>query len=313
MIEIWTEDTGAGYLMMKNIVKTVYGDLGVSVIPHEGNGDDAPTSKGSRGGMLYDLRDKRYNTNVILLMPDMAIDNSDVNESIMKIGDELRFHKGSRKILNVYCFEYLMLSYKNLKAYGAFDSSSIEAEIQVYLKSFKNGSFNREAMLKHPSGIGRKLLTSEYITGEQLGKRLLSIATNKCNIHTKKRNIRGAVIQGNQLGVCWTCDCCKYSESSRSFDCSSSIRNSIPKIESKLLNVVNNSMFASCINQIDSMLYKELTTRYIKNNSNYGAEYSGVVENFLKVRSNAVRFLQYLGVNGTWNYITALNFIRRSL
>lgn len=44
MIEIWTEDNGAGFEIIKNIIESIYGTKYISVKEHNGNGTTLRTT-----------------------------------------------------------------------------------------------------------------------------------------------------------------------------------------------------------------------------------------------------------------------------
>lgn len=55
MIEVWTEDNGAGYKFIKMLMETVYGAKHIQVVPHSGNGRNVPKHSNDNGGVWYDL------------------------------------------------------------------------------------------------------------------------------------------------------------------------------------------------------------------------------------------------------------------
>ena len=91
MIEIWTEDSTAGYRFLKEINKFEYAGQ-LSIRPHNGVGENTPTRTAKYGGILYHLK-KHHGNNLVLLYTDKAIDIQDSAENYANVIREVRKHK----------------------------------------------------------------------------------------------------------------------------------------------------------------------------------------------------------------------------
>lgn len=111
MIEIWTEDSTAGYRFLKQINKTIYKSQ-LTVAPHNGIGESIPAGIAKYGGILYHLK-RHQGNHLVLLYIDKAIDMQETAENYQSIIKEARKHVNI-KIVEQICFELGMLSYNDL-------------------------------------------------------------------------------------------------------------------------------------------------------------------------------------------------------
>lgn len=311
MLEIWTEDTGAGYHITKSMMEAYYDRKHINVKSHDGNGNNVPKGEtDSHGGLLYDLIRNRNNPNTIIILMDMALDNSDVTLNIDSIESELQFHNKNHRLIGLYCFEYGMLTYKNLHSYGGFDDNYIKSDISIFLKCIKRGCFNYNLIPKEESSYFSNLVTSRDKSGEVIAKALLSRATNRANIKLNKKNIHGAMIQGDRVGACWKCDCCIYNKSIRGRLCDADIRNKVKSTRNKMLHLLKYSDFGKYILWINSIVEENIKLGYRGNiNSSLEVKSKERVMNMgLKPQQLNLIILDYLQKhNGTWNFIQISN------
>lgn len=201
MIEIWTEDSTSGYIIIQNIIRSIYGNNFIKVKPHDGNSDDTPKC-GSNGGILYDLVRNRNNNNIIIIIVDMALDNTDVMYDLEIIDNELEmFHSKYHILTGLYCFEYGMLSYKNLKDYGGTCGLQVLNDISNFTQAILDNRFCADRLKRYDNGYFSRQNKIEEKTGEVIAKALLGLATNRTNIYLNKREIHGAIIQNGRVGA----------------------------------------------------------------------------------------------------------------
>lgn len=311
MIEVWTEDNGAGYKLIREVISTIYGSSGIKVVPHKGNGWNGSSDRNSGNGVLFDLRNSRNNNNSIVIVLDMALDNDGVTKVIMDIKHELNlYHKDKvRVVTGLYCFEYGVLTYKDLARYGGMERNDLGKDIACYLSCIGKRGFDCDKALKLGSGYFRYLGESiRNRSGEKIGKVLLSLATTKANIELKDKKVHGAVIKDMMLGCCWTCNCCKY-ESAEKLRCDSSIRGNLGD---KITELAFNSEFKQYIYEIDTFIKKRLSKLYDSSKrSRMEISCQSFANKYLSNRRNAVIFLDYAERVGFWNCVMLKNLSGR--
>lgn len=108
MIEVWVEDSTAGYRMAKQIIETKFNKL-IKVIPHAGIGRGASTKECPYGGILRHLTDyidTSYSVNkLVLLLVDLVYDNDSVRSSIKDIRMTIRNKNNIQLLKQQTCFE----------------------------------------------------------------------------------------------------------------------------------------------------------------------------------------------------------------
>ena len=254
MIELWTEDSTAGYRFMKNINKVKYNNQ-LKVIPHNGIGDSNPSSVAKYGGILHHL--KNYtDKNLVLLYIDKAIDIQGTAENYENVVNYAAKYPNVF-IIEQVCFELNMLSYKNLfNVVGNKDLNmmNIAQEFSYFgknLKQFRPKYFSNLLCNYMLRSCGRKV---QY---EHVAKMILADITNVATVYGKKSNYLG-IISGGDVGPCWMKDCCviptPYQHMKKcSIPCSS--------LNNKIGDIVNNSYLKEQIEQIDNII-----SIYIKKN-----------------------------------------------
>ena len=311
MIEIWTEDSGAGYLMTKMIMHEMYGKDFVKVVPHAGNGDNA---KGKNGcGMLDDLKRNRHNPSIIVLIADFAKDNSDVALALLELHEELKNnHSKYHRLTGLYCFEYGILTYKELGLYGGMDRASVRDDVNAYIKAIQSDRFSMKIAKDGKSEYFKDFSDTDSRSGEKIGKALLSLATSKANIKVGGKLVHGAAIKSSSVGCCWSCDCCIYSNALTS--CDSNIRDKLATHKRKIEHLVKNSKFKVYIDKIDSTISKKIEELFIKDSSiKYWEKNSTIALKYLHDRKHAIKFLDFTMQKGYWTVGILLDYIRRDM
>lgn len=311
MIEVWTEDNGAGYKFIKMLMETVYGAKHIQVVPHSGNGRNVPKHSNDNGGVWYDLVRNRKNRNIIVCLMDLVADNRSVLMEIESIKSELHNNHDKWHIMSgLYSFEYGVLTYRYLHEFGGFDNQDVYKDIEVYLAAIKGGRFVLKNALNKSRYFNRNI--DSRVTGEQLGKSILSLATSKANIKLSKKKIHGALISGDKLGCCWTCNCCKYSTSAVWLGCNCIIINQYASIDRKVARLINNSAFGAYIRLIDNIILKRLESLYNGDKqSRIEVDAQKYIGKHLENRRNQLYLLEFAERNGRWNFLLAKNLLFR--
>ncbi len=182
---LWTEDTGAG-LHFWQLVNQLFFN-GVMVLE----------SKGSNQGILDSLSSTiLQDDDIIYIAFDHVVDNQDIRNKYRMLRSYADNSDGKIIILDMICFEYLILAFEDLVAWtgtGKADKiimrkdilSSIEGH-KIELSNIKN-----EKTLHYISSFKR------YST-EKVMKSLLGELTEN-----EKWSVKGAL-----MGECWYKDCC---------------------------------------------------------------------------------------------------------
>ena len=198
---LWTEDTGAGLHFWK-LVNQLFFD-NVFIIE----------SKESNQGLLDALSDiELEKDDKYYIAFDYVVDNQDVRNKYRMLNSMAEKSEGKIIILDMICFEYLILAYDKLVTWtgtGKEDKIKIRADI---LSAIENHSINL-SMIEDKK-------TLQYLTGfkhystERVMKSLLSELTEN-----EKWSVNGLL-----MGECWYKDCCVS-------DHPNSLRCGKPKIE----------------------------------------------------------------------------------
>lgn len=237
MIEIWTEDSTAGYYFIKLINKTMYGNQ-LKVVKHHGIAEAAPTNELRHGGILYHLKRLKEDKDLIILYIDKAIDRSETADNYMNVVVESRKHKNI-KIINQVCFELNMLSYSELFNITGNKNKDLKkiAEEFVYfgrnLRMFSPVYFSNELNNFIKVNCGKR---GQY---EHVAKVLLSMITNIDTIYNNERH-KLSLIAGNKVGACWMKNCCVIPDR---YMCSRLCNIQFITLDNKVINIVENSFF----------------------------------------------------------------------
>ena len=193
---LWTEDTGTGLHFWKLVNQLFFDDTLVV------------ESKGSNQGLLNALSDIDMKENdKYYIAFDYVVDNQDIRNKYRILKSIADKAEGKIIILNMICFEYLILAFDKLVAWtgtGKTDKIKIREEV---LSAIENHRINLskiddEKTLQYLAGFKR------YST-ERVMKSLVGEFTQN-----EKWSVKGQL-----MGECWYKDCC-VSEHTDSLRCS---------------------------------------------------------------------------------------------
>ena len=182
---LWTEDTGAGLHFWK-LVNQLFFDNALVV-----------ESKGSNQGLLdalpnLDIKkgDKYY------IAFDYVVDNQDIRNKYRMLKSIADKAEGKIIILDIICFEYLILAFDKLVAWtgtGKTDKIKIREEVLSAIESHRINlsEIDDEKTLQYLAGFKR------YST-ERVMKSLVGEFTQN-----EKWSVKGSL-----MGECWYKDCC---------------------------------------------------------------------------------------------------------
>ncbi len=182
---LWTEDTGAGFHFWKLVDRLFFDDQLVI------------ESKGSNQGLLdavldLDLKedDKCYGTF------DYVVDNQDIRNKYRVLKSIEESSKGKIVILDMICFEYLILAFEKLVEWtgtGKRDKVKIREEVLAAVENHRINlsKIDDEKTLQYIAGFKR------YST-ERVMKALVGEFTQN-----EKWSVKGKL-----MGECWYKDCC---------------------------------------------------------------------------------------------------------
>lgn len=182
---LWIEDTGAGLHFWKLVIQLFFDDALVV------------ESKGSNQGLLNALSDidMKENDKYYILI-DYVVDNQDIRNKYRMLKSIADKAEGKIVILDMICFEYLILAFDKLVAWtgtGKIDKIKIREEV---LSAIENHRINLskiddEKTLQYLAGFKR------YST-ERVMKSLVGEFTQN-----EKWSVKGTL-----MGECWYKDCC---------------------------------------------------------------------------------------------------------
>ena len=182
---LWTEDTGAG-LHFWELVNQLFFDDAVVI-----------ESKGSNQGLLDALSDIDMKENdKYYIAFDYVVDNQDIRNKYRILKSIADKAEGKIIILNMICFEYLILAFDKLVEWtgtGKTDKIKIREEVL-------------SAIEDHRINLSRidDVKTLQYLAGfkrystERVMKLLVGEFTQN-----EKWSVKGAI-----MGECWYKDCC---------------------------------------------------------------------------------------------------------
>ena len=182
---LWTEDTGAGLHFWKLVNQLFFNDALVV------------ESKGSNQGLLNALSDIDMKENdKYYIAFDYVVDNQDIRNKYRMLKSIADKAEGKIIILDMICFEYLILAFDNLVEWtgtGKRDKIKIRDEV---LSAIENHRINLskiddEKTLQYLASFKR------YST-ERVMKSLVGEFTQN-----EKWSVKGSL-----MGECWYKDCC---------------------------------------------------------------------------------------------------------
>ena len=182
---LWTEDTGTGLHFWKLVNQLFFDDTLVV------------ESKGSNQGLLNALSDIDMKENdKYYIAFDYVVDNQDIRNKYRILKSIADKAEGKIIILNMICFEYLILAFDKLVAWtgtGKTDKIKIREEV---LSAIEDHRINLSKIddvktLQYLAGFKR------YST-ERVMKSLVGEFTQN-----EKWSVKGAL-----MGECWYKDCC---------------------------------------------------------------------------------------------------------
>lgn len=182
---LWTEDTGAGLHFWK-LVNQLFFDDGLVV-----------ESKGSNQGILDALSDLELeNDDRYYIAFDYVVDNQDIRNKYRMLKSIEEKSEGKIIILDMICFEYLILALETLVEWtgiGKTDIIKIREEVLAAVENHRINlsKINDEKALQYIAGFKR------YST-ERVMKSLVGEFTQN-----EKWSVKGEL-----MGECWYQDCC---------------------------------------------------------------------------------------------------------
>ena len=182
---LWTEDTGAGLHFWKLVNKFFF------------DNELVVESKGSNQGLLNALSDIDMKENdKYYIAFDYVVDNQDIRNKYRILKSIADKAEGKIIILNMICFEYLILAFDKLVAWtgtGKTDKIKIREEVLPAIENHRINlsKIDDEKTLQYLAGFKR------YST-ERVMKSLVGEFTQN-----EKWSVKGVL-----MGECWYKDCC---------------------------------------------------------------------------------------------------------
>lgn len=182
---LWTEDTGAGLHFWKLVNQLFFNDALVV------------ESKGSNQGLLNALSDIDMKENdKYYIAFDYVVDNQDIRNKYRMLKSIADKAEGKIIILDMICFEYLILAFDNLVEWtgtGKRDKIKIREEV---LSAIENHRINLSKI--------DDVKTLQYLAGF---KRYSTERVMKSLVGEFTQNEKWSV-KGELMGECWYKDCC---------------------------------------------------------------------------------------------------------
>ena len=182
---LWTEDTGAGLHFWK-LINQIFFDNELAI-----------ESKGSNQGILNALSDLEIKKgDEYYIAFDYVVDNQDIRNKYRLLKSIAEKSEGKVVILDMICFEYLILAFDKLVAWtgtGKTDKIKIREDILAAIENHKINlsKIDDEKTLQYLAGFKR------YST-ERVMKSLVGELTEN-----EKWSVKGSL-----MGECWYKDCC---------------------------------------------------------------------------------------------------------
>ena len=182
---LWTEDSGAGFHFWQLVNQLFFNDTLVI------------ESKGSNQGLLDAVLNLEIkNDNIYYIAFDYVVDNQDIRNKYRMLKSIEEKSKGKIIILDMICFEYLILAFDKLVEWtgtGKTDKIKIREEILAAVENHRINiaKIDDEKTLQYIAGFKR------YST-ERVMKSLVGEFTQN-----EKWSVKGTL-----MGECWYKDCC---------------------------------------------------------------------------------------------------------
>ncbi|MGO5021293.1 hypothetical protein ACTQ32_15935 [Roseburia faecis] len=182
---LWTEDTGAGLHFWK-LINQIFFDNELVI-----------ESKGSNQGILNALSDLEIKKgDEYYIAFDYVVDNQDIRNKYRMLKSIAEKSEGKIVILDMICFEYLILAFDKLVAWtgtGKADKIKIRDDILSAIEDHRINlsKIDDEKTLQYLAGFKR------YST-ERVMKSLVGELTEN-----EKWSVKGSL-----MGECWYKDCC---------------------------------------------------------------------------------------------------------
>lgn len=182
---LWTEDTGAGLHFWK-LINQIFFDNELVI-----------ESKGSNQGILNALSDLEIKKgDEYYIAFDYVVDNQDIRNKCRMLKSIAEKSEGKIVILDMICFEYLILAFDKLVAWtgtGKADKIKIRDDILSAIEDHRINlsKIDDEKTLQYLAGFKR------YST-ERVMKSLVGELTEN-----EKWSVKGSL-----MGECWYKDCC---------------------------------------------------------------------------------------------------------
>lgn len=182
---LWTEDTGAGLHFWK-LINQIFFDNELAI-----------ESKGSNQGILDALSDLEIKADdKYYIAFDYVVDNQDIRNKYRMLKSIAEKSEGKIIILDMICFEYLILAFDKLVAWtgtGKTDKIKIREDILAAIENHKINlsKIDDDKTLQYLAGFKR------YST-ERVMKSLVGELTEN-----EKWSVKGSL-----MGECWYKDCC---------------------------------------------------------------------------------------------------------
>ena len=182
---LWTEDTGAGLHFWK-LINQIFFDNELAI-----------ESKENNQGILDALSDLEIKADdKYYIAFDYVVDNQDIRNKYRMLKSIAEKSEGKIIILDMICFEYLILAFDKLVAWtgtGKTDKIKIREDILAALENHKINlsKIDDEKTLQYLAGFKR------YST-ERVMKSLVGELTEN-----EKWSVKGSL-----MGECWYKDCC---------------------------------------------------------------------------------------------------------
>lgn len=182
---LWTEDTGAG-LHFWELVNQLFFDNVLAI-----------ESKDSNQGLLDAVSDLVIEDgDKYYIAFDYVIDNQDIRNKYRMLKSIEKRSEGKIKVLDMICFEYLILAFDKLVAWtgtGKTDKINIREEVLAAIENHRINlsKIDDEKTLQYLAGFRR------YST-ERVMKSLVGEFTQN-----EKWSVKGSL-----MGECWYKDCC---------------------------------------------------------------------------------------------------------
>ena len=230
---LWTEDTGAGLHFWKLVNQLFFNDALVV------------ESKESNQGLLDALAeiDNKEDDKYYIAF-DYVVDNQDIRNKFRMLKSITGKSEGKIVILDMICFEYLILAFDKLIAWtgtGKTDKIKIREEVLAAVENHRINlsKIDDEKTLQYIAGFKR------YST-ERVMKSLAGEFT---------QNEKWSV-KGNLMGECWYKDCC-VSEHMDSLRCGK------PEVEAgdeKMRILIQSETVAELLKTIENVYWQEADT-----------------------------------------------------